>query len=198
MQFVQVTLSAIYHDCLKDRLYTWAKSGQARRSAQTVIALTFDTLVRILAPMLPFTADEAWAYRAEGVALAKVSVHEQPFPAVPVSWSVVKPVAADVEAIMALKAKANESMEAMRAAKEIGKSLEAELVFSGEVALLEKYRAALPEIFIVSKVILEPGAGGLTVRAQKAPGQKCPRCWRYVENFEGDTCPRCAEALRDA
>jgi isoleucyl-tRNA synthetase len=198
MQFVQVTLSSTYHDCLKDRLYTWSKSSKARRSSQTVIALTFDALVRMLAPILPFTSDEAWAYRTEGVALAKSSVHEQLFPTVPEEWGVVQKTAEEVGAIMALKAKANESMEELRAAKTIGQSLEAELIFSGDVALLKKYEEALPEIFIVSKVTLEPSEGELRVRAQKAPGRKCPRCWRFVEDFEGDTCSRCAQALRDA
>jgi isoleucyl-tRNA synthetase len=194
--FVQVTLSSTYHDCLKDRLYTQSPHGKARRSAQTVIDLTFDALVRILAPIMPFTSDEAWSFRHEGVALGKVSVHEQAFPAVPDAWNVVKAPAADVEKLLALKGKANEAMEALRQAKTIGGSVEAELTFEGDLALLARYEAALPEIFIVSAVCLKPASGELRVTASKAVGTKCPRCWRVTSAQEDGVCPRCAAVLR--
>jgi hypothetical protein len=85
-QFCSVTLSATYHDILKDRLYTLGAAHPLRRSSQTAIAAIFDTLVKILAPFITFTADEAWSYAKTGQEYSNESIHLQDWPVAPAAW----------------------------------------------------------------------------------------------------------------
>jgi isoleucyl-tRNA synthetase len=209
-QFCAVTLSATYHDILKDRLYTLATRNPLRRSSQTAIHEIFGILVRILAPVIPFTADEAWSFARSGTEFGADSVHLQDWPEIPPSWS---PQAADagMPSLIKMRAKVNEAIEPLRAAGRIGKSLDAAVTLRvpAEDALrpaLEAHLASLPEIFIVSEVNLElarePAAAiGVEVRTCSESGlSRCPRCWRWVPALEkthlGEVCPRCAETLK--
>jgi isoleucyl-tRNA synthetase len=186
-QFCSVTLSATYHDVLKDRLYTLGTSAPLRRSSQTALHHIFHALVKLLAPILTFTTDEAWGYATAKAEYTDDSVHLQEWPLAP----------------------ANETIEPLRAAGKLGKSLDASVTLSISAEdptsrVLEKHRDFLPELFIVSHVTLAPAMGAAndaSIRPCSELGfARCPRCWRWVPALESstleDVCPRCGEALK--
>ena len=208
-QFCAVTLSATYHDILKDRLYTLGTRNPLRRSSQTAIHEIFGVLARILAPVIPFTADEAWSFARSGTEFGAESVHLQDWPQVPPSWS-PRQADAGMASLIKMRARVNEALEPLRAAGRIGKSLDASVTLrvpAGDPLrpALEAHLGSLPEIFIVSAVKLEAplepaGQFGVDVEACSESGLKrCPRCWRWVPALEhaelGDVCPRCAQTL---
>jgi len=208
-QFCSVTLSATYHDIVKDRLYTLGSANPLRRSSQSALHLVFHILARILAPVLPFTTDEAVAF-ASGAEFGPGSVHLGDWPTFPADWPKAEDTS-DTAAILRLRAKVNEALEPHRAGGRIGKSLDAAVTLIVPASdplgpLLGRNLASLPELFIVSDVAVqaaaEPGAAfGVQVRSCAELGHvRCPRCWRWVPALEAtaiaDTCPRCAEALR--
>jgi isoleucyl-tRNA synthetase len=209
-QFCSVTLSATYHDILKDRLYTLGTASSLRRSSQSAIHGIFGVLVRILAPVIPFTTDEAWSYGGARIEFGEGSVHTEDWPAAPSPPS--EGDAGDPFAsLLKMRARVNEAIEPLRAAGRVGKSLDAAVTL--EVpdndplrAAIEANLASLPEIFIVSDVkvspVSEPGASfGVKVRPCSELGHvRCPRCWRWVPSLVAtpiaEVCPRCAEALK--
>ncbi|HTN52148.1 MAG TPA: isoleucine--tRNA ligase [Anaeromyxobacter sp.] len=197
IQLCAVELSALYLDIIKDRLYTWRKDGRPRRSAQTTLHVIAQDVIRLLAPVLSFTASEAWGHLpgrpVDSVFLAGLPRREPP---------------ADAEALEArygrlfeVRAVVQGKLEEARRAKLIGAGLEAMVTVraEGETArLLEEARAELPALFIVSKVVLEPGP--LSVEVARAPGVKCERCWTYTEDVGANPqhptlCAKCAGAL---
>jgi isoleucyl-tRNA synthetase len=209
-QFCSVTLSATYHDILKDRLYTLGTHHPLRRSSQTALHAIFGVLVRILAPVIPFTADEASSFATSGVEFGPGSVHLQDWPDVPAAWPAEAAVA-DTAAILKLRAKVNEAIEPLRAGGKIGKSLDASVTIhvpAGDALapVLARHASALPELFIVSDLNVqatrEPSDPfGVSVRPCSELGHaRCPRCWRWVPALEqssgAEVCPRCAEALK--
>ncbi len=198
IELVSVDLSATWFDIVKDRLYTFRKDGPERRSAQTVLHLVAQDVVRLLAPVLSFTAHEAWKHipgrPAESVFLAG-------FPD--------RPRAADGDALEArygklldVRAEVLKALEAARRDKLIGSGLEAMVTVAAEgeqLALLESARAELATLFIVSKV--ELARGTFEVKVARAPGTKCQRCWIWAEDVGADAahpavCGKCAAALR--
>jgi isoleucyl-tRNA synthetase len=208
-QFCAVTLSATYHDILKDRLYTLGTAHRLRRSSQTAIHNIFQTLVRILAPVIPFTTDEAWSFASTGTEFGAGSVHLEDWPTLPPSWSVPQ-VESEMASLLKVRARVNEAIEPLRAAGRIGKSLDAAVTLLVPAAdqlrqVIDKQIDSLPEIFIVSDVRIEaPAKPGdplsVNVRACSELGLvRCPRCWRWVAALVksplADVCPRCAEAL---
>jgi isoleucyl-tRNA synthetase len=204
-RFYTVTLSARYHDFLKDRLYTYRADSHGRRSAQTVIFHHFQTLNRLWAPILVFTCDEA---RRDGFVPAGGldSVHLEDWPTVPESWRM--PVtAAEVEQLLEIRDAVNEKLEALRSGKKIGKSVEAALTLSVSpdsafAAILRKHAEQLAELYIVSTVAVESdeNADPVSIAVSVASGDRCPRCWRTVPEHQstafGHVCPRCADALQ--
>ncbi|MSU22782.1 MAG: isoleucine--tRNA ligase [Opitutus sp.] len=210
-QFCSVTLSATYHDILKDRLYTLGTNSPLRRSSQTAIHHIFHALVRLLAPVLTFTTDEAWAYATTKTEYCPDSIHLQDWPVAPAAWT--DPVIeSDVAELLKLRGRINEAIEPLRAGGKLGKSLDAHVVIGrptpnspSAAKRLDQYREMLPEFFIVSKVSFEdssdPGPGEIKVQhCQELGHVRCPRCWRWVPAFEtsfhGDVCPRCVAALK--
>jgi isoleucyl-tRNA synthetase len=199
-----VDLSAFYVDVTKDRMYTLAPSAHARRSTQTAMFLICDGLARLLAPILPVTAETLWRHLPGS---RSVSVHLEDFPdtsglADPdglASWARLLTVR---EIVLA-------ALEAKRKDKVIGTSLGARvrLVASGPVvALLEQYRTLLPTLFIVSVVELQTaerdGEDRIVVEVHKADGVKCERCWRIVPALRTEPdwsglCDRCVDALAE-
>ncbi|HEY7726178.1 MAG TPA: isoleucine--tRNA ligase [Anaeromyxobacteraceae bacterium] len=197
IELCAVELSALYFDVVKDRLYTWRRDGRARRSAQTVLWAVADDLLRMLAPVLSFTASEAWASLPRAPA---ESVFLAGFPDRP------RPAGADeLEAryarLFEVRATVQKALEEARQAKRIGSSLEAlvRLQAEGETLdLLRSARGELPALFIVSRVELAPGPARALV--EPAPGRKCPRCWVYAEDQGAsaehpELCGKCASAL---
>jgi isoleucyl-tRNA synthetase len=203
-QFCSVTLSATYHDILKDRLYTFAAGSRPRRSSQTAIYGIFSTLVRLMAPVATFTADEAWSFGVHSTEYADDSIHLQGWPEVPASWRAAE-LAAEFDQLISFRSRINEKLEGLRQSGEIGKGLDAAVQLSGGsedpfFALLERHRDSLPELFIVSRVDLVAGTGPVSIVTTVAGGERCPRCWRWLPVLSptpshGSVCPRCVEAL---
>jgi isoleucyl-tRNA synthetase len=212
--FCSVDLSAFYFDVLKDRLYTFAPNNRGRRSAQTAAYRVASALSRLIAPTLVFTSEEVWKFLPH-VAGDPESVHMALFPTAEEFEQALDPDRArNWDRLLAVREEVLKALEPLRAAKTISANLEARvtLIATGELAaLLQKYRAHLPALFIVSQVELASGTGngssvagieGLQVRAERAQGKKCERCWNYSihvgESAEYPTfCERCVAALEE-
>jgi isoleucyl-tRNA synthetase len=203
-EFAIVDLSSFYLDVLKDRMYTFAPTSIERRSAQTVLWQITETLVRLVAPILSFTADEVWEYlpKVEG---REVSVHLALFPKPEEIFSEDPTrLLEEWKQLFEVRDVALRVLEEARQAKRIGKGLEAELEIaaSGEqLALLQRHAAGLKEIVNVSGVTVVEGSE-LQVTALPAPGTKCARCWNFmpvVGNYGiwQNVCTRCQDALKE-
>jgi isoleucyl-tRNA synthetase len=200
-EFLTVDLSAFYLDVSKDRLYTFPADSIDRRSAQTAQYVIADGLTRLLAPILSITAEEIWG-RLPGS--REESVHLAVFPA-----EIARYRHDDLErrweALREVRARVLAALETARNAKLIGAPLTAHVTIaaSGEqYDLLERYQADLPMLFIVSSVTVErrDTAAEIEVQVTRAPGEKCPRCWRFVDSTSADgelvgLCARCVDAL---
>ena len=206
-RFCSSVLSSTYHDIIKDRLYTLHPNDTKRRSSQTAIFHIFETFTRLIGPILPFTADEAWSFHKKNEKLSDEFLALEDWPTEMQEWKEGQEVE-DMGKILDFKERyVNESLEALRAAKEIGQSLEAEIKImspNGDPIsdVLERRKDQLPEIFIVSSVIVEFSGEKLTVSARHAPGFRCPRSWRWVPELVeveewGKVSPRCAEVLKE-
>jgi isoleucyl-tRNA synthetase len=211
--FCVVDLSAFYFDVLKDRLYTFAPKNVGRRSAQTVVYRIASALVRVVAPLLVFTAEEVWK-RLPRRSSDPESVHMALFPSAEELDSRLGPEqVANWEQLMTLREGVLKSLEQARNSKFVNAALEAKIRLRANDAclqLLQDYCASLPALFIVSQVQVGP-FGGPVRSAQPAPyevevlradGKKCERCWNYSthvgENPEVPTvCERCVAALRE-
>ncbi len=215
--FATVDLSAFYFDILKDRLYTAPARSARRRAAQSTLYRIADALVRAVAPLLCFTAEEVWSHMP-APHLREPSVHVATFvPPTALRAGIPEGYLKRLENWPRLIAVRNEVLKALeiaRQGKTIGSPLEAKVCLStdGDLApLLEEYRAALPTLFIASQVELgkdsQPGAyeselPGLKVRIERAAGRKCARCWNYSQRVGEDAryptvCERCSAALKE-
>jgi isoleucyl-tRNA synthetase len=160
-----------------------------------------DGLTRLLAPILPMTADELWRHLPGS---PEPSVHLALFPE-GVAKFVEPDLVARWDRLLRIRDEVNRALEAERQAKTIGNSLGAKVVVRAggdDARLLEKYRDDLPMLFIVSQIELEPSAAeaALEVKVLRADGEKCPRCWRTVEAVSSAAataglCDRCVHAL---
>jgi len=208
-QFCAVTLSATYHDILKDRLYTLGAAHPLRRSSQTALHHIFHTLIRLLSPIITFTADEAWSFATAGAEYTPDSVHLQDWPEAPAEWTNAA-LAQEMELLMlGLRVDANAKLEALRKQGSIGKSLDAAVNISGTkndilFAAVLKHRTNLAEILNVSHVEVNEHDLGKICSIEVVPARqlgfvRCPRCWRWVPALQqtnyGDLCPRCTAAL---
>jgi isoleucyl-tRNA synthetase len=202
--FCTVDLSSIYFDVLKDRLYTSAPKSHARRSAQTALYRLLDALVRLLAPLMSYTAEEVWTHMGR-----PDSVHMAFFPE-PVDLSAgigeeARNRSASWDRLMVVRDSVLKSLDTARNEKRIGAPLEARvrLAASGELlALLQEFAGELPALLIASEVEVEPGLGELAVTVERAAGQKCERCWKYTLDTGADArfptiCKACAEAVSE-
>ena len=200
-----VDLSAFYVDVTKDRMYTLSPHSQERRSTQTAMFIICDGLARLLAPILPVTADDLWRHlpgeRGD-------SVHLEGFPAV--NHLADPDVVATWDRLLAVRETVNAALEEKRKDKIIGNSLSARVVITarGPVGeLLERHQPHLPMLFNVSDVALHLGPASegddVQVAVEKAPGVKCARCWRFVPGVRTEPewegiCDRCRDALSAA
>jgi isoleucyl-tRNA synthetase len=207
--FCTVELSAIYFDILKDRLYTSATRSQSRRSAQTALYRVTHALLRLAAPILAFTSEEAWTFfpRRQG---DPDSIHLALFPTaaeVSVGLSLDQQQRlANWDRILGVRETVLKSLEQARQDKFIGAPLEAKVVLEADpelYPLLQEYSAQLPGVFITSQVEVSNGAAvGLAVRIEKAEGVKCERCWKYKSDIGHDpeyptACASCAGAVKE-
>jgi isoleucyl-tRNA synthetase len=202
---VTVDLSAFYVDVTKDRMYTLRARSRERRSTQTAMYLISDGLARLIAPILPVTADDLWRHLPPGQ--RSESVHLAEFPKVD---HLLAPDVVDVwDRLMGVRDLVNAALEEQRKNKVIGNSLGASVALTATgpiAALLEQYRDQLPTLFIVSDLTLNlgeaEGADQVRVDVGKARGVKCERCWRYVPSVRTEPdwsgiCDRCVEALAE-
>jgi isoleucyl-tRNA synthetase len=202
--FTTVDLSALYNDISKDRLYTFGARSRERRSAQTAMYVMADGLTRLMAPLVPVTADQLWASLPSR---KELSVHIARFP----ETTELLPLA-DTELVqrwnqlIAVRDVVLAQIEPLRKEKQIGSSLQAKAVVAAPAALLEllqRHAADLPMLFIVSSVELRPSGSDRTeVTIERAGGVRCERCWRYVAAVSTDPeweglCERCQDALAE-
>jgi isoleucyl-tRNA synthetase len=201
-QFVAVELSAIYHDVVKDRLYTDPANSHRRRSTQTALNRMLVGLCKMLAPVLAFTADEAWEY-VPGKSVA--SVHQLTWQ--PLGFQRAEPELATWKALFELRELALPELEKARQAKQIGKALEAKLTFAGSSSSLiaaQAHLETLRELLNVSQLEVQSGGeGAVTPQVSKAAGQKCDRCWHWETDVgshpEHPTiCARCVKAVQES
>ena len=196
LQFCTVTLSSFYLDIIKDRLYCSGEKSIERLSAQNVLYILLVHMLKLMAPILPFTAEEAWGYLYGENA---PPIHAEVFPK-----AFIEEDAAVVERwdrLRDVRETVNKALETSRQKGEIGKSLEAKVVISvkdgSALSLLKQYEKVLPDVFIVSQVeVLE---GEESVSVVPLEGDKCPRCWNvpvgFVKTGDDELCPRCAEVI---
>ena len=206
--FCVVDLSNFYLDIVKDRLYCDGTDSRTRRSAQTAMFRILDGMTRMVAPILAFTSDEIWAAMPHSKEDNAESVLLNDMPAFDEALVLNETESAKWAALASLREEVNKALEAARAEKTIGKSLEAAvtLAFTGEAeavdnATAELDAAALADLFIVSAVNRVEGEldgmksetlPGLTVKVTPATGEKCQRCWKFDEHVgEDGLCPRC-------
>ncbi len=212
--YCTLDLSAFYLDILKDRLYTSFADSKKRRSAQTVMYQIVASLSKLMAPILPFTAEEVWAYMPDANDKQE-SIHLSQFPE-PDESVKNNELAEKWESILDVRGEATKVLETARAEKKIGHSLDAALTMnvSEELyALLNTYEKDLASIFIVSDASLiceenpdeeftETGIDGLSINVSRALGKKCPRCWIYdisvgASPEKADVCSRCQAVLEE-
>ncbi len=204
--FATVDLSAIYFDVLKDRLYTSAARSRARRAAQTALYRLLDALVRLLAPIMSFTAEEVWLAmgRADSVHMAYFPEPSELSEGLPLE---ARKRAANWDRLMEVRADVLKSLETARNEKLIGAPLEARVRLSADgdlYPLLNEYASELPGLFIVSQVELEAAnRDTLGVRVERAAGEKCERCWKYTTDIGSESryptiCAACARAVDES
>jgi isoleucyl-tRNA synthetase len=215
-EYTNTDLSALYFDVLKDRLYTFAPDHPARRSAQTALWRIAEALTRLIAPILSFTADEAWALlpRVDG---REPSVHLALFPNMAdIVPGNVEQLEREWEQLLTLRDEVLKVLEEERTAKTISnKPSETQIVLGwlSSVAeqpspVFEQYKHVLPELFGVAQVeiadaVVTDGTvakGAFYVQAKPAAGSKCERCWRFTTDVGDESkyptvCLRCADAL---
>jgi len=210
LNFCTVDLSAVYFDVLKDRLYTSAPKAKGRRSAQTALWKIGEALARLLAPVMSFTADEVWQYMPAGAG-REPSVHIAKFMAeaeIADQSSGTEKVSSDWQLILQSREEVLKALEEARNNKQIGSGLEARVTLEAPAAMypvLERYADQLRFIYIVSVVELKKstdsnGTGTLKIAVDKAPGEKCERCWNYSTHVGEDkdyptVCERCSAVL---
>jgi isoleucyl-tRNA synthetase len=191
-------LGGFYLDVLKDRLYTTGKASRARRSAQTALALIRDALLKLMAPILSFTAEEAW--RVAHPADASIFCH---------TWIDALPLPADSAAllakwarILAVRAAVLKELEALRSAGKIGSSLQAEVAVTAageDYDVLASLADDLRFVLITSAATVAKGNVAAIVAAPSAHA-KCERCWHYRADVGSTTahpllCGRCVSNL---
>ena len=203
-EFANADLSALYLDVLKDRMYTFAPTSKERLSAQTALYKITDALVRLVAPILSYTADEVWGYMP-AVEGRVGSVHLAEFPDPDqISPSATEGLLSSLRLLLDFRAMALVPLEGLRQSKTIGKASEAKVIFAlspKDLLSLERLRTSLPEILSGAQVGVVPeNETTQAVKVLLADGIKCERCWNYRTdtNSYGSwpvVCGRCRKAL---
>ncbi len=211
--FCVLDLSSLYLDIIKDTLYVLPPSSKKRRSSQTAMHHILDMMVRDMAPILSFTAEEIWLHiKGRG---REESVHLTNFLPVKEEWQ-DQELADRWEFIWDIRKEVNRALEIARKAKEIGHSLDAKVELGCSQDLLDRltpYRDELRYLFIVSDVTLLPLEGlkdgmdaetinGLKIKVSRSDDIKCERCWIHDPTVGKDNqfptlCERCIGILKD-
>ena len=210
-------LSAVYLDIIKDRLYASAPESQQRRSAQSALWHILSLLLRDMAPILSFTAEEIFGHLPESLRGPQSTVFAlQPLDVQP--WLLPEGLRDDWQSLLAVRGAVTAAIEPLRQAGEVGHSLDTRVTLWLADDLrerLESLGADLRAVCIVSQLVLAnlkdapdkalrlSEVEGLAVSVERARGEKCERCWIYSEDLGTDPahptlCPRCAEVVRAA
>ncbi len=207
--FCVVDMSNFYLDVLKDRLYVEKSGSQTRRAAQTTMYKILDTLTRLMAPIVAYTADEIWGFMPHDSSCNKENVLFNDMPIV--NTQVDEAFIARWEKIHVVRDDVKKALEIARTEKVIGASLDAEVTIfaQGEMyEFLQSVKEILPGVLIVSALKIENGEGGaftgecgISVTVCHADGKKCERCWTYSDTVGADAehptlCSRCAQVLK--
>jgi isoleucyl-tRNA synthetase len=210
--YCTLDLSAFYLDVLKDRLYTSPPASPERRSAQTAMYIILDTLAKLMAPILVFTAEEIWRFMPSYAGKAQ-SIHMTRLPEVNPGWEDAN-LAARWQSLLEVRGEVTKALEAARVQKKIGHSLDAAVFLHADPDLhdlLQTFGDELRSIFIVSGVSLARGPiekvhavdaiEGLSIRIEAAAGEKCERCWVHDPSVgqlaqSHTICSRCQSALK--
>jgi len=190
-QFCAVDLSSLYIDITKDRMYCDAPDSSRRRATQAAMREIFDALCSLLAPVLVFTAEEAWRYSATS------SVHLQEFPQ---AQGRGRKAIEQVEELLRLRGIIGQAIERARQEKVIGNTLEARVVLNSDSDVTEKIpRDELEEFFILSDLTIQQ-AKEASASVTKTPYKKCARCWRHrpavgSSKAHPDLCDRCESVV---
>ncbi len=210
--FSTVTLSSFYLDILKDRLYVEHPESKRRKAAQTTVYIILDAFVKMLSPVLSFTAEEIWQNMKHDKENVSLSVQLAPWPE-PKDLFDNKEIEEKWEKILAIREAVLKELEKKRAEGVIGNSLDAKVYLKADGVLssfIEENINTLKEVFIVSQISCKEDEEvafvdaeeieGLKIGVTKAKGAKCARCWVISENVGKDEkypdlCPRCVEVL---
>ncbi len=199
-QFCAVDLSSLYVDITKDRLYCDLPDSRRRRATQTVMHHVFDALCRLLAPLCPFTAEEAWSFFDR-----TTSIHLELFPGREEAY-LDSGAAAVIEELLGLRAVIAQAVEQARQEKIIGNALEAEVTLSiadpNLFAALAELGSEVEEFFILSDLKLTEAPAGANTSATlgSTEQRKCQRCWRHratvgLSTAHPELCDRCEDAV---
>lgn len=203
-RFCAVDLSALYIDVLKDRMYCESGNSPLRRSSQTAMYEILHALCTLMAPITPFTCEEAWQFSVpfesadpKEIRLHRPSVHLERFPE-PRDLAVADDFAERWKTLLEFRALINEKLELLRKDKKIGKSLEARVVLHTS-KLSKGDESLLAELCIVSQLEIKAGEGE-GIEVAQADGCKCARCWRFFEKLgevpgHPELCERCGSAV---
>ncbi len=191
-QFCAVDLSSLYIDITKDRMYCDGPNSSRRRATQAAMRKIFDALCRLLAPILAFTAEEAWRYSEAGG-----SVHLQEFPE---PQGRDDKASAQVAELLRLRGVIGQAIERARQEKLIGNALEAAVVLHSDSDVTEKIdKEELEEFFILSDLTIHQ-AKEASASVTKTSYKKCARCWRHrptvgMSKAHPDLCDRCESVV---
>ena len=204
MTFCAVDLSALYLDIAKDRLYCSAAAASGRRAAQTTLLRLLQTLVRLCAPILSYTAEEVWSFLPGG---AGGSVFAAGMPELDPALE-DEALASRWEQLLRVRAVVTKALEEARQAGQIGNALDARVTLAAggdTYTLLAEQGRDLEALLIVSQAEVVRGAGDGEVRVtvEAARGEKCGRCWNFRETVGSSAahptiCDRCAAVLGNA
>jgi len=190
-QFCAVDLSSLYIDITKDRMYCDAPDSPRRRATQAAMREIFDSLCSLLAPILVFTAEEAWRYSAT------TSVHLQEFPQ---TQGRGRKAIEQIDDLLRLRGIVGQAIERARQEKVIGNTLEARVVLNSDSDVTEKIpREELEEFFILSDLTVHQGDEA-SASVTKTPYKKCARCWRHrptvgTSQAHPELCDRCESVV---
>ena len=205
--FCVIDMSSFYLDIIKDRLYTAKVESKERRAAQTAMYVILNSLVKMLAPLTSFTAEEIWKYMPKTENENVESVMLTDYPVVNGEYE-NEELRAKWAKIVEIKESVSKKLEEARAEKIIGHSLNAKVVLFAEGDLynfIKDNLELLKTVFIVSGLEIEEnqraGEEKLGVKIETAEGEKCERCWMFSttvgEDKENPTiCSKCSEALK--
>lgn len=200
-QFCVVDMSSFYLDIIKDRLYTEKADSVARRAAQTTMYYILDALVKILTPMISFTAEEIWSAMNHTEKENVESPMLADYPVLNDEWD-NKEIAEKWEKIIKVKNIVAKDLELARAEKTIGNSLDAKVTIYAEgeeYKFLKENEELIKLVLIVSGLEIQENnrkqEEKLGVKVEHATGEKCERCWMYNDHLEDGLCPRCKEVL---